>query len=67
MSRKSKIEPIVKVKIVEQYLAGEIVLNQASKNLGLLARVLGNGFLYTDAMNQQVYLINLKTRVTQKH
>ncbi|RHQ42751.1 hypothetical protein [Roseburia sp. AF25-25LB] len=67
MSRKSKIEPIVKVKIVEQYLAGEIVLNQASKNLGLLARVLGNGFLYTDAMDQPVYLINLKTRVTQKH
>ena len=35
MSRKSKIEPIVKVKIVEQYLAGEIVLNQASKKLGV--------------------------------
>ena len=28
----------------------------------LLARVLGNGFLYTDAMNRQVYLINLKTK-----
>ena len=35
MSRKSKIELIVKVKIVEQYLAGEIVLNQASKKLGV--------------------------------
>ena len=28
MSRKSKIDPIIKVKIVEQYLAGEIGLNQ---------------------------------------
>ena len=30
--------------------------------MGLLARVSGNGFLYTDAMNRQVYLINLKTK-----
>ena len=35
MSQKSKIEQIVKVKIVEQYLAGEIGLNQASKKLGV--------------------------------
>ena len=35
MSRKSKIDPIVKVKIVEQYLDGEIGLGQASKNLGV--------------------------------
>ena len=35
MSRKSKINPIVKVKIVEQYLDGEIGLGQASKNLGV--------------------------------
>ena len=28
----------------------------------LLARVLENGFLYTDAMNRQGYLINLKTK-----
>ena len=28
----------------------------------LLARVLENGFLYTDAMDRQVYLINLKTK-----
>ena len=28
----------------------------------LLARVLEHGFLYTDAMNRQVYLINLKTK-----
>ena len=35
MSRKSKIDPIVKVKIVEQYLDREIGLGQASKNLGV--------------------------------
>ena len=35
MSRKSKIDPIVKVKIVEQYLDGEIGLNQASKKIGV--------------------------------
>ena len=67
MSRKSKIDPIVKVKIVEQYLDGEIGLGQASKNLGVAYRVLENGFLYTNAMDQQVYLINPKTKVTQKH
>lgn len=32
---KSKIDPIVKGKIVEQYLAGEIGLNQASEKLGV--------------------------------
>ena len=67
MSRKSKIDPIVKVKIVEQYLDGEIGLGQASKTLESLTRVLENGFLYTNAMDQQVYLINPKTKVTQKH
>ena len=33
----------------------------------MIEKVLENGFLYTNAMDQQVYLINLKTRVTQKH
>ena len=32
------------------------------KTLESLTRVLENGFLYTDAMNRQVYLINLKTK-----
>ncbi len=35
VQKKSKIDPIVKVKIVEQYLDGEIGLGQASKNLGV--------------------------------
>lgn len=38
MSRKSKIDPIVKVKIVEQYLDGEIGLSQASKKLGVASQ-----------------------------
>ena len=69
MSRKSKIDPIVKVKIVEQYLDGEIGLDwvRQVKTLESLTRVLENGFLYTNAMDQQVYLINPKTKVTQKH
>lgn len=69
MSRKSKIDPIVKVKIVEQYFDGEIGLSQARqvKNLELPPKVLENGFLYTNEMDQQVYLISPKTRVTQKH
>ena len=69
MSRKSKIDPIVKVKIVEQYFDGEIGLSQTRqvKNLELPPKVLENVFLYTNAMDQQVYLISPKTRVTQKH
>ena len=35
MFRKSKIEPVEKVKIVERYLAGEISIRQAGKELGV--------------------------------
>ena len=35
MSRKSKIDPIVKVEIVEQYLNGKIGLKQACRKLGV--------------------------------
>ena len=35
MSRKSKINPIEKVKIVERYLRGEIGMRQAGKELGI--------------------------------
>ena len=35
MFRKSKIEPVEKVKIVERYLAGEIGIRQAGKELGV--------------------------------
>ena len=34
MFRKSKIEPVEKVKIVERHLAGEIGIRQAKKELG---------------------------------
>lgn len=35
MSRKSKIDPVVKVKIVEQYLNGELSIKQAGSILGI--------------------------------
>ena len=35
MSRKSKINPIEKVKTVERYLNGEIGMRQAGKELGI--------------------------------
>ena len=35
MSKKSKIEPVEKVKIVERYLAREIGIWQAGKELGV--------------------------------
>ena len=35
MFRKSKIEPVEKVKIVERYLAGEIGIQRAEKELGV--------------------------------
>lgn len=35
MSRKNKINPIEKVKIVERYLDGEIGLRQAGRELGV--------------------------------
>ena len=35
MFRKSKIEPVEKVKIVERYLAGEIGIRQAGKRIGV--------------------------------
>ena len=50
MFRKSKIEPVEKVKIVERYLAGEIGIQQAGKELGvdhLIIIVFEIGFLFT--------------------
>ena len=35
MSRKSKLEPVEKVKIVERYLDGEIGIRQAGRELGI--------------------------------
>ena len=68
MSRKSKIDPVVKVKIVEQYLDGEIGLGQASKNLGVACQSIRKWIsIYQCNGHEQVYLINPKTKVTQKH
>lgn len=42
MSRKSKIDPVEKVKIVERYLAGEIGICQAGRELGVNHQTIRN-------------------------
>ena len=69
MFRKSKIEPVEKVKIVERYLAGEIGIQQAGKELGvdhLIIIVFEIGFLFISMMDQLDYSINRKTNLIQK-
>ncbi len=66
MFRKSKIEPVEKVKIVERYLAGEIGIQQAGKELELIIIVFEIGFLFISMMDQLDYSINRKTNLIQK-
>mgnify|MGYP001186100668 FL=1 len=66
MFRKSKIEPVEKVKIVERYLAGEIGIRQAGKELGVDHHVFEIGFLFISMMDQLDYSINRKTNLIQK-
>ena len=66
MFRKSKIEPVEKVKIVERYLAGEISIRQAGKELGVIIIVFEIGFLFISMMDQLDYSINRKTNLIQK-
>ena len=66
MFRKSKIEPVEKVKIVERYLAGEIGIRQAGKELELIIIVFEIGFLFISMMDQLDYSINRKTNLIQK-
>ena len=49
MSRKSKIDPVLKVQLVEQYLRGEIGISEA----GRLAGLSGNG---TDSFRKWVII-----------
>ena len=65
MFRKSKIEPVEKVKIVERYLAGEIGIRQ-EKNWELIIIVFEIGFLFISMMDQLDYSINRKTNLIQK-
>ncbi len=65
MFRKSKIEPVEKVKLVERYLAGEIGIQQAGK-WELIIIVFEIGFLFISMMDQLDYSINRKTNLIQK-
>ena len=67
MFRKSKIEPVEKVKIVERYLAGELAYGkQGKKNWELIIIVFEIGFLFISMMDQLDYSINRKTDLIQK-
>ena len=66
MFRKSKIEPVEKVKIVECYLAGEIGIRKQEKNWELIIIVFEIGFLFISMMDQLDYSINRKTNLIQK-
>ena len=66
MFRKSKIEPVEKVKIVERYLAGEIGIRQAGKELGVDHHSIRNWILFISMMDQLDYSINRKTNLIQK-
>ena len=66
MFRKSKIEPVEKVKIVERYLAGEIGIRQAGKELGVDHHSIRNWISIISMMDQLDYSINRKTNPIQK-
>ena len=66
MFRKSKIEPVEKVKIVERYLAGELAYSKQEKNWELIIIVFEIGFLFISMMDQLDYSINRKTNLIQK-
>ena len=68
MSRKSKIDPVEKVKIVERYLAGEIGICQAGRELGVNHQTIRNwlsiyqyegptGLLYQSNVNVNIKMI----------
>ena len=57
MSRKSKIDPVEKVKIVERYLAGEIGICQAGRELELIIRLFEIGFQFISMRDLPAYSI----------
>ena len=66
MFRKSKIEPVEKVKIVERYLAEKLAYSKQEKNWELIIIVFEIGFLFISMMDQLDYSINRKTNLIQK-
>jgi len=63
MSRKSKIDPAVKLKIVEQYLNGEIGLTQASRELSVYPKSI-KGWISIYKCKGPVGLLNQKTNTS---
>ncbi len=66
MSRKSKIEPVEKVKIVERYLAGEIGIRQAGRELGVAHHSIRNWISIYQYDGPTDYSINRKTNLILK-
>ena len=66
MSRKSKIDPVEKVKIVERYLAGEIGICQAGRELGVNHQTIRNWLSIYQYEDLPAYSINPKTDLIQK-
>ena len=67
MSRKSKINSAEKVKIVEQYLNGEIGMRQASKELGINPKSMQEWVSIYKVRGLLDYLINHTTAIIQKN
>ena len=66
MFRKSKIEPVEKVKIVERYLQEKLAYGKQEKNWELIIIAFEIGFLFISMMDQLDYSINRKTDLIQK-
>ena len=67
MSRKSKINPIEKVKIVERYLRGEIGMRQAGKELGIAYQSIQKWVSIYKGKGLLDCLISHKTTTIQKN
>ena len=67
MSRKSKINPIEKVKIVERYLRGEIGMRQAGKELGIAYQSIQKWVSIYKGKGPAGLLISHKTTTIQKN
>ena len=67
MSRKSKINSAEKVKIVEQYLNGEIGMRQASKELSINHKSIQEWVSIYKSRGLLDYLINHTTAIIQKN
>ena len=67
MSRKSKIDAVKKVEIVEQYLNGELSQKGAAKMCGVNKRVFRIGSGSIKQTDQKVYCLLRQINATQKN